>query len=163
MRSRRGCVFGITGHQNLSEGVRRIVKERIDDIVARVDESTGYSCLAAGADQVFAESLLEHGGSLVAVVPAHDYELTFDSSEGRLAFESLLNHAQEIIRMPFENASEAAYWAAGKEVAQRCDTLIAVWDGEPSGGLGGTADVVKYCREKGKDIIIVWPDGVRRS
>jgi hypothetical protein len=36
----------------------------------------------------------------------------------------------------------------------------AVWDGQPSGGLGGTADVVAaYAREWGVPVEVVWPEG----
>ena len=54
-------------------------------------------------------------------------------------------------------------WAAGKAIAERSDLVLAVWDGRPAGGLGGTADVVKYARERGTTVAVIWPDGCARS
>jgi hypothetical protein len=39
-------------------------------------------------------------------------------------------------------------------VVDRCDALIAVWDGEKSRGRGGTAEIVGYAQEQG--VPIAW-------
>jgi hypothetical protein len=41
--------------------------------------------------------------------------------------------------------------------------LVAVWDGEPSDGHGGTGDVVAAARERGLPVTAVWPDGTARE
>ncbi|MFG2222777.1 hypothetical protein [Streptomyces sp. NPDC048644] len=43
------------------------------------------------------------------------------------------------------------------------DRLIAVWDGQPARGYGGTADVVAYARSTGVPVEVVWPDGATRD
>jgi hypothetical protein len=53
-----------------------------------------------------------------------------------------------------------AYKQAGEYVVDHCDVLIAVWDGQPARGRGGTAEVVKYAREQNRPIIRVWGDMV---
>jgi hypothetical protein len=53
--------------------------------------------------------------------------------------------------------------AAGRSVADRSDLLLAVWDGAPAAGFGGTADVIRYARERSKAVEIVWPEGARRT
>ncbi len=53
--------------------------------------------------------------------------------------------------------------AAGRAVADRSDLLLAVWDGAPAAGLGGTADIVRYAEERGKAVEIIWPEGARRT
>ena len=35
------------------------------------------------------------------------------------------------------------------------DVLIAVWDGEPARGRGGTAEVVAYARSLGKPVVLI--------
>lgn len=65
--------------------------------------------------------------------------------------------------MPFDEPSEKAYWSAGQEIVNQADRLLAVWDGQPAAGLGGTADVVRYARAQGKLVTIIWPEGARRS
>jgi hypothetical protein len=37
-----------------------------------------------------------------------------------------------------------------------CDVLIALWDGEPSRGRGGTKDVIDYARAQQRPVIRVW-------
>jgi hypothetical protein len=51
---------------------------------------------------------------------------------------------------------------AGKVVVDRSSVLVAVWDGQPSRGLGGTADVVRYARERGVPVEVIWPEGATR-
>ena len=48
-----------------------------------------------------------------------------------------------------------AYEAAGRYVVDHCDLLIAVWDGKPARGRGGTAEIVAYAREKKRPLIVV--------
>jgi hypothetical protein len=40
--------------------------------------------------------------------------------------------------------------------------LVAVWDGQPAAGKGGTADIVDYARRHGIEVRIVWPPGTSR-
>jgi len=42
---------------------------------------------------------------------------------------------------------------AGESIVNEADVLVAVWDGKPAAGLGGTADVVTYARNLGKPLI----------
>jgi hypothetical protein len=42
-------------------------------------------------------------------------------------------------------------------VVARCDLLVAVWNGAPARGLGGTADIVSYARECGRATVIIDP------
>jgi hypothetical protein len=38
--------------------------------------------------------------------------------------------------------------------------LIAVWNGEPANGNGGTAQVVRYALELSRPVIRVWADSL---
>lgn len=42
------------------------------------------------------------------------------------------------------------------------DELIAVWDGKPARGYGGTADVVAYAERTGVPVRVLWPEGASR-
>ena len=55
-----------------------------------------------------------------------------------------------------EPTSES-YMAASKLMIDAADELYAVWDGQPSRGYGGTADVVAYARARGKPVRVIWP------
>ena len=127
-----------------------------------VQQLVGITSLAEGADQIFAERVLAAGGQLTAILPAAHYALTFPHGPARQHYEDLLSRANQIIHLPFNEPTEDAYWAAGKEIVDRCDFLLAVWNGKPSGGLGGTGDIVAYAREIGRPTIIIWPPNAAR-
>jgi hypothetical protein len=141
-------LVGITGHQKLSERCARLVRVEMDNILARADAPlVGLTSLAAGADQIFADAILSAGGQLSVVLPSDNLESSFECLTERARFRTLLDRA---------------YWSAGQAIADRSEVLIAVWDGEPARGLGGTADVVRYARERGKEVHVIWPAGCAR-
>jgi hypothetical protein len=47
-------------------------------------------------------------------------------------------------------------------VAQRVDRL-AIWDGRPARGYGGTADVVAEAQREGLPVVVLWPEGAQRD
>jgi hypothetical protein len=49
----------------------------------------------------------------------------------------------------------AAYERAGMAMLDAVDMLIAVWDGKPSRGRGGTSEIVAAARSRGLDVIVV--------
>lgn len=153
---------GVTGHQRIPSAALAYVVDGIRAQLAAVPGPvTGYSSLAVGTDQLFAREVLACGGRLIAVIPCRGYEQTFDSA-GQAEYEELLAAAAQTIVLDFAEPGEAAYLAAGIEVIDRSDLLIAVWDGEPPRGLGGTADAVAYARSRGREVVVIWPAGVER-
>ncbi|MFD4949027.1 hypothetical protein ACFWNT_42680 [Streptomyces sp. NPDC058409] len=137
--------------------------QKVREILAQIPlPLVGYGCLAEGADQLFAHELLAAGGNLHVVIPSEGYEGTFSDSD-RNTYLALLTKAADVTRLRFESPSEEAYDAAGQWVAEHCETLIAVWDGQPARGLGGTADAVAHARKLGRTVHVVWPSGVRRA
>lgn len=153
---------GMTGHQGLTSATEKLVADAIDRQLREVEELVGISSLAEGADQIFAERVLAAGGRLTVILPAARYASTFPDGPARQHYEDLLSHAEEVFRLPFDEPAEQAYWAAGKEIVDRCDLLLAVWNSKPSGGLGGTADIVAYARTKGRPTIVIWPPNAAR-
>lgn len=156
---------GCTGHQSLSPSTRRDVAAAIASVLAGQSQDTlvGFTSLAQGTDQLFAFAVLAAGGQLHAVIPSLGYEESFTSDKARDTYTALLALAADTTTLPFAEPSEDAYLAAGHEVANRCDTLVAVWDGHEAAGKGGTGDVVTYARARGLDVRVVWPAGARRS
>ena len=153
---------GVTGHQKLPADEVDYITAQVHGVLQRVPTPlVGYSSLAAGADQLFAAQILDTGGQLHAVIPARGYETTFDAA-ARTEYDRLLAASSETTRLGFTECSEEAFDAAGKWVVEHCDLLIAVWDGLPARGLGGTADAVAHARSLQKDIRIIWPPGLMR-
>lgn len=155
-------VLGITGHMRLSPDTRSLVRAAIDGLLESVDEPIeGWTSLAVGADQIFAEAVLAVGGSLVFVNPCEGVESTIGPA-CKEAFERLRSACREV-PPPFPEPTPEAFWAAGRTIADAVDQLIAVWDGGPSAGLGGTADVVEYRQRMGRPWVRVWPHGASRG
>ena len=155
--------LGVTGHQNLPATAVDYVERRIRDAIRSATRPvTGVGCLAAGADQLFAACVLGLGGQLPVIVPCAGYESTFEPPDLE-RYRRFLTAAAHVDRLPFDRPGEDAYLAAGTTVVDRCDVLLAVWDGRPARGLGGTADIVRYARERGTPTEVIWPEGVVRG
>lgn len=119
---------------------------------------TMLSSLAEGADRIAAREILRRpGGTLRAVLPLPiaDYEQDFAEAGSRAEFRALLARAQVVEEVTAAGDRDASYRAAGRRVVDLCDVLIAVWNGKPGRGVGGTADVVGYARELGRPLIII--------
>ena len=149
--------IGITGHQRISSDVESFITGRITDIVKNYKNFIGLRSLAAGTDQIFAELVLKNGGQLHTIIPAEDYRETFQSVSIQSEYDYLISKSKKIIRLPYKKSTEEAFLAAGVEILNRCDRIIAVWDGLPARGKGGTADIVKIARAKDIEMTIIWP------
>jgi hypothetical protein len=146
-------VVGVTGHRHFGDDPRApwYVHAECVRILDRLRELARYrgahleacSALAAGADQLFAQAAVGLGIPLVAVVPFDDYPLDFEG-EDRARYEALLALCDRVHRLPRKRRSEEGYLAAGKWIADRADYLVAVWNGLPAAGKGGTGDIVRY-------------------
>jgi hypothetical protein len=157
--------IGITGHTNLTRASFALVTEAVRAALAeeRPDELAGVTCLARGADQAFANAVLDLGGTLHVVLPSADYRQHHVTPDNLPEFDALLDRAATVHTMPFPRSGPAAYMAASEHMLARIDSLIAVWDGQPSGGYGGTADVVNAARHHGLPVTVLWPSGTTRE
>lgn len=155
-------LFGITGHQYVPDLVWDHVHLELTTRYPDMGGLSGISCLAAGADQVLATWVIDNGGTLATVVPSADYTTTFEEPATRATYEDLLARSHEVVRLDFTEPGEQAYLAAGHYVVDHCHTLLAVWDGQPARGPGGTADVVAYAHRVGRPIVVLWPNSARR-
>lgn len=158
--------IGITGHMNLTDKTLSLVREAIDAELSQYDpdQLIGFSCLAEGADSIFAQAVLDAGGRLVAVLPAPDYRDTRVSPSHAETFDGLVERAY-ITRFAAGASSMQAYEAANAEVLSSVELMLAVWDGEPSPEwkTGGTSDAVAAARERGVPVTVIWPAGAERS
>ena len=140
-----------------------MVYDALENLLRQLSgEVIGVTCLARGADQLFARVILDAGGSIEVVLPESDYR-TKIKSENVDRYDALLSEAESVHVMPFDTARREAYMAASEYLLSTVDEVIAVWDGGPSGGLGGTADVVAAARQRGLTVHVVWPPGAARE
>ena len=151
--------LGVTGHQAIPADMRASTVDAVRGVLRTAGSPlTGVTSLAAGADQLVATEIVRSGGRLHVIVPSRSYERAFTTSEGLACFRSLLEAADEVTTLDYAEPSEEAFMAAGRTIVDSCEMLLAIWDGRPARGLGGTADVVRYARRTGKAVRIVWPD-----
>ncbi|MFD6281274.1 hypothetical protein ACFWFI_37780 [Streptomyces sp. NPDC060209] len=156
--------LAVTGHIDLTEETVPLVRAALRELLEPYSgDLTGVSCIAAGADSLFAEEVSAMGGRLVVVIPSLDYRVAVVNPEDTPVFDHLNETAVEVWTLPYETAGRAAYEAANAELLKRADRLVAVWDGTPpSGRGGGTADLVEEARRAGVPVDVVWPEGAAR-
>ncbi len=117
------------------------------------------SGLAAGADQIAAAAALEAGYALAAVLPFERGAFAATMADGdRAAMAALLARAETVWEAP-AGCGENGYVLAGDVTVAGSDLLIAVWDGEPERGPGGTASVVAEAVRRGVPVVHVPSDG----
>lgn len=157
--------IAVTGHMDLTDASVPIVREALRAALTPYahGELVGVSCIAKGADSLFAEAVLELGGRLVAVIPSEDYRETKVKPDHAATFDRLTKASTEVLVLPNRTANRQAYEDANRELLRRSERLVAVWNGEPPTGRGGgTADTVIEAREAGLPVDVVWPDGAAR-
>lgn len=121
------------------------------------------SPLADGADRLAAEEGLRFGYRLEAALPfaPDEYEQDFDPP-GREQFRALLARAAPAV-LALDGAHgalrDASYEAVGRLVGRNCDLLIAIWDGAPAAGRGGTAEIVQFAARAGPPVWWIRADG----
>ncbi|RNL87017.1 hypothetical protein [Halostreptopolyspora alba] len=154
--------IAITGHRELTADVGRAVEEGIRARLSPLGSAlVGMSCLADGADTIFARLVVDAGARLEVVVPALRYRDGLPRSH-HATYDELLSKAALVHRLPHVESTPESHMEAGQHMVRRCDELIAVWDGQPARGHGGTADIVHLARENGRPVTVVWPEGAQR-
>lgn len=173
--------IGVIGHRpnRLPEGAGNWLDAQIGPILAAIREaglnaarhhahffSTEparfhvVSALAEGSDRIGARLGLQQDFMLAAPLPfpAPDYEKDFASEESKGEFRLLLSQAASVLEFAGDRREEAkAYERAGIAVLDASDLLIAIWDGEPSAGRGGTTELVYEAARRGMPVIRVDP------
>jgi hypothetical protein len=152
--------IGVTGHRNIAAEppLVEIVRAAVDRArqLALADshsplEVAIVSSLAEGADRLVADVVLTDADAQLEAVlplPADDFRTDFLTEESRRDFDRLLGRSTRIVELPMAETREESYEQAGRYVVERCDILIALWDGLPSRGQGGTADIVEWARDR---------------
>ena len=164
--------IGVTGHRTVT--ARPELLREIRAVLAEIDgilKDTPHryriiSPLAEGADRIVAQVVLGWEGpalppALDVVLPfaEEEYLRDFGTSASRDEFAALLGRAASTVVLAAHETREEGYEEAGHAVVDRCDLLIALWDGKPAGGRGGTSEIVGYARETGRAYVHINPDG----
>jgi hypothetical protein len=163
--------IGVTGHRQLDHpehlitDVRQALSRIKELFSASADAAVvlvAVSALAEGADRLVAEEILAEEGSRLEValpVALNDYLKDFRRTGSRQEFRGLFDRASYVWQAPPGVSREDCYQRAGRYVVDRSDAVIALWDGEPARGKGGTAEIVAYARERGTPLVWVQTKG----
>jgi hypothetical protein len=156
--------IGISGHRELPAETAKLVADALHDVLSsyQPDELVGVTLLADGADQLFAETILDLGGRLEVIVPAEQYRDGLPA-DYHATYDRLLNQASDVRRLPYVESTEQAHMAGSRAMLDSIDALVGVWDGKPARGYGGTADVVEAARQRNLPVIVIWPEGSTRG
>ena len=156
---------GFTGHRQLADaaGAARAITAALEELRQEVPgEWIGLSSIATGSDQLFVQQLLQLRMSWHAILPLPQAEFQKDfSAREWVDVEQWLARADHRRTINVNGSREDAYLDCGLETVDGADVLIALWDGEPAHGKGGTADVVEYARSIGKPVLILDADTLR--
>lgn len=134
------------------------------------------SALAEGADQLAAATFVGLAGDTdvihrleVAIPFSRDiYTQTFETHDAVRSFEDLIKRAAAVFELqdwapPAQptridnHRRDRRYETVGDIVLRQSDVLLAVWDGEPARGRGGTADTVIAAIGEGTPVIWIDP------
>lgn len=148
-------IIGVTGHRILDNP--KPIISGVDRALHAIKTSFDagrlviLSPLAEGADRIVANRALAIAGTkLIAILPlpVEMYQEDFQSSSSRKEFHDLLQLADDVIELPRTIKREESYRNAGEYLVAKSDVLIAIWDGLPARGPGGTAEVVAIARDQ---------------
>lgn len=168
---------GITGHRDVDLDEKQNLKDICLNILEYISKCTYeyyyqeqdfyniekpklclISSLAEGFDQIAASVALECNYDIQCPLPfsKKDYIDDFHTEESRSEYLCLLNKASAVYQIDFGRiGNDEAYLNAGTVMLDYTDILLAFWDGKPSRGAGGTADIIELAEENGIPIICI--------
>lgn len=165
--------LGITGHRASRMTDIDTVTTRVAEVVAavragveRLDAQPWFredpprlrvmSALAEGADRIVADIAMDNGFELDAVLPfpADDYSQDFLDQASHDHFNALLRAAGRLLVLPGKRDPDSrAYALIGEALVAHSTVVVAVWDGAPALGRGGTGEVVARAIETNVPVI----------
>jgi len=149
--------IGFTGHRALGDEAR-CRKAIIDFLEQRRTSGAGFvygiSSVAAGGDLLFAESCVQLALPLCVLLPlpVEEFRKDFDEISWSRA-EQVLRKAASVEVTGGNQSRDECYYECGIETVQQSRLLLALWDGGPSQGLGGTEDVVSFAKGLGRQVV----------
>jgi class 3 adenylate cyclase/tetratricopeptide (TPR) repeat protein len=158
--------------ENRLAKVKAAIREKLDTMDARM----GYASAASGGDILFLEAMLERGGEIHVVLPFSreafcetSVRVSQDSARWPARYEAVLEKAASITYASTqEHVSGAHLYTYANDLVfglalQRSRSLnaslrgVALWDGKPGDGQGGTAEAIATWRQLGIPTVRIDP------
>ncbi|RDV28892.1 hypothetical protein DXV75_00010 [Alteromonas aestuariivivens] len=153
-------VIGITGHRNLDESATDYGITKITELIERLQARLKHTPLIAitgmadGADRVLAKAALACNVRVHVhlPLPLQEYQKDFNESSWH-EFQQIIANDRVSVQVveqlydkqdhpPTGLARDQQYWVLGQHLISASNLLIAMWDGENTGLVGGTSDVL---------------------
>ena len=148
--------IGVTGHRFLTETDK--IKKSVDTTLLHIQEVytpekiSIHTSLAEGADRLVPQRALELFAEPHLIVPLpfpkEQYLKDFPDGKSKEIFNELINRADRVITFPPAKTKNKSYQLVGEYILDHSDILIAIWDGKPSQGQGGTGEFINAARKR---------------
>jgi hypothetical protein len=158
-------IVGFTGHRRIDneEDVARVLREVVAGLHHDLGrELVGRSSVASGGDTLFAEACRAANLKWVALLPFPEAEFKKDFNDGDWErAKALIDHAARVETLSDIAQRPQGYLQCGLATVDGADVMVALWDGKPSRGRGGTAEIVEHTRLIQKPLVLISADGLR--
>ncbi len=163
-------LIGFTGHRaGFDEKlIQAALHGALDDLRKRAEAVGGqaelYASVAEGGDILCVEAArnLEMPVHLLLPLPDDEFAKDFssagvwDRSKHQLDLARQKPGRDSVRIVPGEIARPDCYFDQAIRILEAVDVLVAVWDGQPARGLGGTAEVIEHARKRlGLPVIVI--------
>jgi|GEM_PF-2329458 hypothetical protein len=185
MKPQPEFVLGFVGHRHLSdeEGLRPAIRLCLERFAAEAARRGGrlnvYCSISFGADLLLIECAHELAVPVhlllakplptsLEEVPTDGISADFkggadrlrDWRRARLAIQRAMDgvHGGSWRVVNQASGDPGSYYDAGVMLVEGSDAVLAVWDGQPAKGIGGTGDSCDFARSTDKPVFVLSPD-----
>ena len=156
-------ILAVTGHRpdklwgyDYSHPKWQALKEILKQKILQYGATKVISGMALGVDTIFAQAAIELGIPVAAAIPCRNHERTWKPESQKL-YHEILNHPLVTKYLVTDAPYRAELMQIRNEwMVDRCDRLIAVWNG----ASGGTANCVAYAKKEGCPIDYIDPSRI---
>lgn len=152
-------IVAFTGHRPDKLGGYKLpnptylyVCRQIEKTLKELQPEKVISGMALGVDQWAANIAHKLGIPFIAAVPFKGQESMWPAASQSI-YNNLIKRAGEVVYVCPGSYSAAKMQTRNEWMVDRCDKLIAIWDGTS----GGTGNCVAYAQQIGKSIIRINP------
>jgi hypothetical protein len=110
--------------------------------------------VASGADLLFSESCIQLKIPLRVLlpIPKDKFQKDFDVATWTRA-EQVMAQAISVEVTGNDELREERYYECGIQTVQQSQIMLALWDGRPSRGTGGTEEIVTFAKKMGRPVV----------
>lgn len=153
--TRAPLLVGVTGHRHLSSASAAAAKQQVESLFDQLAIELPHTplvlltALAEGADLLAAEVAQERGWELLVPLPMEieRYAASFSDPSAAARMRAIVAGGVRLqVLGQTSDDDESCFLQLAVFLARHAYLLVALWDGEPGRGKGGTASVVHMAR-----------------